>query len=189
MLAGLLNGLLLRTEVDKVTGQLSDTRTRFLGVRRPKLAAVPVRGKRSMLTLSNRPWLVSPLTFSTCMGSSLNICFASHRCLPEDAASTSSWRFSAQNALSEAHCLLHCGPSMLYCGERCMPCACRGTLTWDGMHCNPCPMRPWTMPPALHQSSAQRDSVPSLGIHSASSPLRGSGKPSISRCPSHLFLA
>ena len=59
--AGLLNGLLLRTEVDKVTGQLSDTRTRFLGVRRPRLTAVPVRGKRSMLTLSNRPWLVRAL--------------------------------------------------------------------------------------------------------------------------------
>ncbi len=44
-----------------MTGQLSDTRTRFLGVRRPKLTAVPVRGKRSMLILSNRPWLVRNL--------------------------------------------------------------------------------------------------------------------------------
>lgn len=65
LFAGLLNGLLLRTEVDRVTGQLSDTRTRFLGVRRPKLMAVPVRGKRSMLCLSNRPWLVS--LFCTCL--------------------------------------------------------------------------------------------------------------------------
>ena len=65
--AGLLNGLLLRTEVDKVTGQLSDTRTRFLGVRRPKLTAVPVRGKRSMLTLSNRPWLVRALQHICCV--------------------------------------------------------------------------------------------------------------------------
>ncbi|KAK9916752.1 hypothetical protein WJX75_006568 [Coccomyxa subellipsoidea] len=54
---GLLNGVLLRTEVDKVTGQLSDTRTRFLGTRPPKLFAVSVRGKRSMLALSSRPWL------------------------------------------------------------------------------------------------------------------------------------
>lgn len=63
-MAGLLNGVLLRTEVDKVTGQLSDTRTRFLGTRPPKLFAVFVRGKRSMLALSSRPWLVrlSPLS-------------------------------------------------------------------------------------------------------------------------------
>ena len=66
VVAGLLNGLLLRTEVDKVTGQLSDTRTRFLGVRRPKLTAVPVRGKRSMLILSNRPWLVRKSSLHPC---------------------------------------------------------------------------------------------------------------------------
>ncbi len=61
VVAGLLNGVLLRTEVDKVTGQLSDTRTRFLGTRPPKLFAVSVRGKRSMLALSSRPWLVRSL--------------------------------------------------------------------------------------------------------------------------------
>ncbi|PSC75527.1 splicing factor 3B subunit 3-like [Micractinium conductrix] len=54
---GLVNGVLLRTEVDKVTGQLSDTRTRFLGTRPPKLFAANVRGERSMLALSSRPWL------------------------------------------------------------------------------------------------------------------------------------
>jgi hypothetical protein len=57
-----MNGLLLRTEVDRVTGQLSDTRTRFLGTRAPKLFAVSVRGRRSMLALSSRPWLVRALT-------------------------------------------------------------------------------------------------------------------------------
>lgn len=31
--------MLLRTEVDRVTGQLSDTRTRFLGARAPKVRA------------------------------------------------------------------------------------------------------------------------------------------------------
>lgn len=41
--AGLQNGVLLRTEVDMVTGQLSDTRTRFLGLRAPKLFATQVR--------------------------------------------------------------------------------------------------------------------------------------------------
>lgn len=55
--AGLANGVMLRTEVDTVTGQLSDTRQRFLGTRPPKLCAASVRGKRSMLALSSRPWL------------------------------------------------------------------------------------------------------------------------------------
>lgn len=54
---GLVNGVLLRTEVDRVTGQLSDTRTRFLGTKPPKLFAAAVRGERSMLALSSRPWL------------------------------------------------------------------------------------------------------------------------------------
>ena len=48
---------MLRTEVDTVTGQLSDTRQRFLGTRPPKLCAASVRGKRAMLALSSRPWL------------------------------------------------------------------------------------------------------------------------------------
>ena len=34
----------------------SDTRTRFLGTKPPKLFAAPVRGERSMLALSSRPW-------------------------------------------------------------------------------------------------------------------------------------
>lgn len=55
--AGLANGVLLGTEVDRVTGQLEDTRTRFLGTRPPKLFAIDVRGQRSMLALSSRPWL------------------------------------------------------------------------------------------------------------------------------------
>ena len=54
---GLANGVLLRSEVDRVTGQLSDTRTRFLGTRAPRLFGAAVRGDRSMLALSSRPWL------------------------------------------------------------------------------------------------------------------------------------
>ncbi|CAL5225226.1 g8014 [Coccomyxa viridis] len=106
---GLLNGLLLRTEVDKVTGQLSDTRTRFLGVRRPKLTAVPVRGKRSMLTLSNRPWLgysdmgrytLQPLSYETLDYASG---FASEQC-PEGfcAVSRNTLRILTLERLGEA---------------------------------------------------------------------------------------
>ena len=54
---GLANGVLLRAEVDRVTGQLSDTRARFLGARPPRLHAVSVRGAPAMLALSSRPWL------------------------------------------------------------------------------------------------------------------------------------
>lgn len=54
---GLANGLISRTEVDKTAGLLSDTRTRFLGPKSPKLCAVNVNGQRSMLALSSRPWL------------------------------------------------------------------------------------------------------------------------------------
>lgn len=72
--AGLQNGVLLRTEVDMVTGQLSDTRTRFLGLRAPKLFSALVRGRRAMLCLSSRPWLgyihqghflLTPLSYET----------------------------------------------------------------------------------------------------------------------------
>ena len=54
---GLTNGVLLRCAVDKVGGQLSDTRTRFLGSRPPRLYATVVRGARALLALSSRPWL------------------------------------------------------------------------------------------------------------------------------------
>lgn len=40
---GLENGVLTRTEVDRVTGQLSDTRQRFLGTTKPKLFPTMVR--------------------------------------------------------------------------------------------------------------------------------------------------
>lgn len=55
--AGLSNGVLLRAEVDPVDGRLTDKRSRFLGVKPPRLTAVMVRGQRSMLALSSRPWL------------------------------------------------------------------------------------------------------------------------------------
>jgi splicing factor 3B subunit 3 len=55
--AGLQNGVLFRTNVDMVTGQLSDTRSRFLGLRPPKLFPCIVSHRQAMLCLSSRPWL------------------------------------------------------------------------------------------------------------------------------------
>lgn len=72
--AGLRNGVLFRTVVDMVTGQLSDTRSRFLGLRAPKLFKAIVRGRQAMLCLSSRPWLgyihqghflLTPLSYET----------------------------------------------------------------------------------------------------------------------------
>jgi splicing factor 3B subunit 3 len=54
---GLQNGILIRSEVDRISGQLTDSRTRFLGTKPPKLFAASVRGTRCMLALSSRPWL------------------------------------------------------------------------------------------------------------------------------------
>lgn len=54
---GLSNGILLRTVIDAATGQLSDTRTRFLGAKAPKLFPIKLREQRAMLALSTRPWI------------------------------------------------------------------------------------------------------------------------------------
>ncbi|KAJ0766271.1 putative WD40/YVTN repeat-like-containing domain superfamily [Helianthus annuus] len=71
---GLQSGVLFRTVVDMVTGQLSDARSRFLGLRALKLFSILVRGRRAMLCLSSRPWLgyvhqghflLTPLSYET----------------------------------------------------------------------------------------------------------------------------
>ncbi|KAG0304071.1 Splicing factor 3B subunit 3 [Linnemannia gamsii] len=54
---GLQNGVLLRTVLEQNTGQLSDTRTRFLGARSVKLFELNMAGNPAVLALSSRPWL------------------------------------------------------------------------------------------------------------------------------------
>ena len=54
---GLYSGVYLRTVLDEITGELSDTRTRFLGLKAAKLFRVSVNGKAAVLALSSRPWL------------------------------------------------------------------------------------------------------------------------------------
>lgn len=72
--AALHSGVLFRTVVDMVTGQISDSRSRFLGLRAPKLFSVVLRGRRAILCLSSRPWLgyihqghflLTPLSYET----------------------------------------------------------------------------------------------------------------------------
>ena len=54
---GLHNGVLQRTRVDALSGNLTDTRTRFLGSRPVKLFRLNVQGRRAVLALSSRAWL------------------------------------------------------------------------------------------------------------------------------------
>lgn len=73
--AGLANGVLMRIQVDAVTGQLSpDFRTRFLGSKPVKLFKVQVQQQTAVLALSSRSWLcynyqgryqVTPMLYET----------------------------------------------------------------------------------------------------------------------------
>ncbi|KAH7888865.1 CPSF A subunit region-domain-containing protein [Phlebopus sp. FC_14] len=54
---GLQNGVLLRTVLDPINGQLTDTRTRFLGTRPIKLVRVQIQHNPAILALSSRSWL------------------------------------------------------------------------------------------------------------------------------------
>lgn len=54
---GLENGVLLKAVVDPSTGELSDTRTRYLGSRAIKLFGVRIESADAVLALSSRPWL------------------------------------------------------------------------------------------------------------------------------------
>ncbi|KAF0988259.1 hypothetical protein HZS_5237, partial [Henneguya salminicola] len=69
---GLVNGVLLRTSLDPVTGDLSDTRTRYLGSKPIKLFRVKISGAPAVLAVSSRNWLsyyyqnrynLTPLTY------------------------------------------------------------------------------------------------------------------------------
>jgi splicing factor 3B subunit 3 len=54
---GLWSGVYIRTVLDEGTGDLSDTRTRFLGPKPVKLSRVEVQGQTAVLALCTRPWL------------------------------------------------------------------------------------------------------------------------------------
>lgn len=54
---GLYSGVYLRTVLDEVSGELSDTRTKFLGPKPLKLFRVSVKNQPAILALSTKPWL------------------------------------------------------------------------------------------------------------------------------------
>lgn len=83
---GLTNGLLLRAAVDSITGNLSDSRSRYLGTKPVNLIKVVVQGLPAMLALSSRPWFcynfmskyhVAPLSYDPIQFAS---CFSSEQC-------------------------------------------------------------------------------------------------------------
>jgi splicing factor 3B subunit 3 len=103
---GLQNGVLLRTVLDTVTGDLSDTRTRYLGSRPVKLFRISIQGSEAVLAMSSRTWLsysyqnrfhLTPLSYETLEYASG---FASEQC-PEGivAISTNTLRILALEKL------------------------------------------------------------------------------------------
>lgn len=54
---GLYSGVYLRTVLDEISGELSDTRTRFLGPKPVKLFRVAAQGQDAILALCSRGWL------------------------------------------------------------------------------------------------------------------------------------
>ncbi|KAL1837554.1 hypothetical protein VTJ49DRAFT_3657 [Mycothermus thermophilus] len=54
---GLHSGVYLRTVLDEVTGELTDTRQKFLGPKPTRLFQVSVENRSCVLALSSRPWL------------------------------------------------------------------------------------------------------------------------------------
>ncbi|KAG9508251.1 pre-mRNA-splicing factor rse1 [Fusarium musae] len=54
---GLSSGVYLRTGLDEITGELSDTQTRFLGLKAIKLFQVMVKGQTCILALGSKPWM------------------------------------------------------------------------------------------------------------------------------------
>lgn len=63
---GLHSGVYLRTVLDEITGELTDTRQKFLGPKPVRLFQVTVSGRTCVLGLSSRPWLgyADPITNS-----------------------------------------------------------------------------------------------------------------------------
>lgn len=61
---GLHSGVYLRTVLDEITGELTDTRQKFLGPKSVKLFQVSIQGQTCALALSSRTWLgyADPIT-------------------------------------------------------------------------------------------------------------------------------
>ncbi|GAM20196.1 hypothetical protein SAMD00019534_033710, partial [Acytostelium subglobosum LB1] len=54
---GLKNGIMKRSIIDSLTGEISDTRTRLIGRKAVKFAKIKVKGGNALLALSSRVWI------------------------------------------------------------------------------------------------------------------------------------
>uniref|UniRef100_A0AC34R4Z0 Uncharacterized protein n=1 Tax=Panagrolaimus sp. JU765 TaxID=591449 RepID=A0AC34R4Z0_9BILA len=55
---GLANGCLIRTTIDQVTGDLADSRTRYLGTKPVTMSKVIVEGRDAVIATSSRSWIL-----------------------------------------------------------------------------------------------------------------------------------
>jgi splicing factor 3B subunit 3 len=55
--AGLSSGILMQIELDHLTGQIKESRWKFLGLQPPKLVQVKLRNSQALIALSSRPWM------------------------------------------------------------------------------------------------------------------------------------
>jgi splicing factor 3B subunit 3 len=71
---GLSSGVLMRVEMDRLTGELRDARWRFIGLQAPQLVPVIAHGRQAIVAISNRLWigymesgkyLLNPLCYCT----------------------------------------------------------------------------------------------------------------------------
>ena len=53
-----MNGILIRTSIDTITGKLTDSRPKYLGSRPVKCSKIKILNKPGILALSSRPWLI-----------------------------------------------------------------------------------------------------------------------------------
>ena len=54
---GLHSGVYIRTLLDEITGELTDTRLKFLGPKAIKLFQITIKGQTCVLALSSKPWV------------------------------------------------------------------------------------------------------------------------------------
>lgn len=50
--------MLIRTSIDTITGKLTDSRPKYLGIKPVKCIKMKILGKPAILALSSRPWLI-----------------------------------------------------------------------------------------------------------------------------------
>lgn len=50
--------MIVRTSIDTITGKLTDSRPKYLGLKPVKCIKLEVLGKPAILALSSRPWLL-----------------------------------------------------------------------------------------------------------------------------------